>query len=112
MPTGIRKMDKSPMNRKKQPKKQPQTPIVSLFGLSEMLQSQINSISIVDDVMKELQQKKKNDSNNIDKEIEHMNIIQHNIENLNKEKEDFSILQKTLTKENQDLKQKFSDLLD
>jgi hypothetical protein len=55
MPTGIRKMDKSPMNRKKQPKKQPQTPVVSLFGLSEMLQSQINSISIVDDVMKELQ---------------------------------------------------------
>jgi len=31
---------------------------------------------------------------------------------LNKEKEDFSVLQKTLTQENQDLKQKFSDLLD
>lgn len=31
---------------------------------------------------------------------------------MNKEKEDFSVLQKTLTQENQDLKQKFSDLLD
>ena len=69
-----------------------------------MLQSQINSISIVDEVMIELQQKRKDDSNLINKEIENMEVIQHNIESLNKEKEDFSNLQKVLTQENQDLK--------
>ena len=57
-----------------------------------MLQSQINSISIVDEVMIELQQKRKDDSNLINKEIENMEVIQHNIESLNKEKEDFSNL--------------------
>ena len=51
-----------------------------------MLQSQINSISIVDEVMIELQQKRKDDSNLINKEIENMEVIQHNIESLNKEK--------------------------
>ena len=69
-----------------------------------MLQSQINSISIVDEVMIELKQKRKDDSNLINKEIENMEVIQHNIESLNKEKEDFSNLQKVLTQENQDLK--------
>ena len=77
-----------------------------------MVKSQISSISIVDDVMKELQEKRKAKVDNLNKEIEGMKQIEHNIENLNKEKEDFSVLQKTLTQENQDLKQKFSDLLD
>ena len=105
MPTGIRtKMNKSQMNLKNKKKNLQQNPIVSLFGLSEMLHSQINSISIVDEVMIELQQKRKDDSNLISKEIENMEVIQHNIESLNKEKEDFSNLQKVLTKENQDLK--------
>lgn len=97
-------MNKSQMNLKNKKKNQQQNPIVSLFGLSEMLHSQINSISIVDEVMIELQQKRKDDSNLISKEIENMEVIQHNIESLNKEKEDFSNLQKVLTKENQDLK--------
>jgi len=42
--------------------------------------------------MKELQQKKKDSSGNIDKELENMKVIQLNIENLNKEKDDFSTL--------------------
>jgi hypothetical protein len=37
-----------------------------------MVKSQISTISIVDDVMKELQEKRKNNSNIIDKEIENM----------------------------------------
>tara|TARA_B110001450_G_scaffold255127_1_gene281930 strand:+ start:469 stop:678 length:210 start_codon:yes stop_codon:yes gene_type:complete len=69
-----------------------------------MVKSQISSISIVDDVMKELQEKRKAKVDNLNKEIEGMKQIEHNIENLNKEKEDFSVLQKTLTQENQDLK--------
>jgi phage-related tail protein len=62
--------------------------------------------------MKELQEKRKEKFDNLKNEIVGMKQIEHNIENLNKEKEDFSVLQKTLTQENQDLKQKFSDLLD
>jgi hypothetical protein len=37
-----------------------------------MVKSQISTISIVDDVMKELQEKRKNNSNILDKEIENM----------------------------------------
>ena len=37
-----------------------------------MVKSQISTISIVDDVMKELKEKRKNNSNIIDKEIENM----------------------------------------
>lgn len=77
-----------------------------------MVKSQISSISIVDEVMKELQEKKKNTAEHLIKEIENMKQIETNIENLSKEKDDFSVQQKALTKENQDLKQKFSDLLD
>jgi len=77
-----------------------------------MVQSQMNSIAIVDEVMRDLQEHKKKEGVTIDKELEHMKLIQKDIEYLNKEKEDFSVQQKTLTQENQDLKQKFSDLLD
>jgi len=62
-----------------------------------MVKSQISSISIVDEVMKELQEKKKNTSEHLIKEIENMKQIETNIENLSKEKDDFSVQQKSLT---------------
>jgi len=65
-----------------------------------MVKSQISSISIVDEVMKELQEKKKNTAEHLIKEIENMKQIETNIENLSKEKDDFSVQQKALTKEN------------
>ena len=54
--------------------------------------------------MKELQEKKKNTTETLIKEIESMKQIETNIEILSKEKDDFSVQQKSLTKENQDLK--------
>ena len=62
-----------------------------------MVKSQISSISIVDEVMKELQEKKKNTAEHLIKEIENMKQIETNIENLSKEKDDFSVQQKSLT---------------
>jgi len=62
-----------------------------------MVQSQMNSIAIVDEVMRDLQEHKKKEVVVIDKELEHMKLIQKDIEYLNKEKEDFSVQQKTLT---------------
>jgi len=62
-----------------------------------MVQSQMNSIAIVDEVMRDLQEHKKKEVVTIDKELEHMKLIQKDIEYLNKEKEDFSVQQKTLT---------------
>lgn len=62
-----------------------------------MVQSQMNSIAIVDEVMRDLQEHKKKEGVTIDKELEHMKLIQKDIEYLNKEKEDFSVQQKTLT---------------
>jgi hypothetical protein len=56
-----------------------------------MVKSQISTISIVDEVMKELQEKKKNTSDILGKEIESMKQIETSIENLSKEKEDFSV---------------------
>jgi len=57
----------------------------------------MNSIAIVDEVMRDLQEHKKKEGVSIDKELEHMKLIQKDIEYLNKEKEDFSVQQKTLT---------------
>jgi len=46
----------------------------------------MNSIAIVDEVMRDLQEHKKKEGVTIDKELEHMKLIQKDIEYLNKEK--------------------------
>ena len=63
---------------------------MSLFGLPEMVQSQINSVLVVDEVIQELAQNKKDKISRLDKEVEYHKTIESTIEVLNKEKQDFN----------------------
>lgn len=93
-------------------KQQQANPIEKLFNLGEMVQTQISSVMVADDVIKQLHEQSKTKVENINKELEFHQQVEQKVDELAIEKKEFLTKQFTLTKENEDLKIKFSQLLD
>ncbi len=67
---------------------------------------------VADDVIQQLHEQSKIKVSNIDKELEFHQKVEEKVDELALEKKEFLTKQFTLTKENEDLKIKFSQLLD
>lgn len=86
--------------------------MANFFQVQQMAKSQIASVLIADQIIKEQETLKKDKNARLDKQLEIYTDIEKRIELIQNEKKEFNDKQVALTKENEDLKVKFSQLLD
>jgi uncharacterized protein YllA (UPF0747 family) len=67
---------------------------------------------MAEEIMKDLKEVKKDKLSRLDKDLEYQRVFEERMDDMNKEREGLAQRQKELTKENENLKVKFSQLLD
>ena len=104
---------KTPMAKKKtavQSKAKPS--VLDMFALADCVQTQLSSVMVADEILKDLQAAKKEKIHSLDQELERQRGVEEKVESIHMEKEALNKRQQELTKDNENLKLKFSQLLD
>ena len=79
-----------------------------MFSVADSLKTQMTSLLVTDDILQDLKDIKKEKLNKINADLDKTNMFVEKIDQARQEKEDMSNKLQQLTKENENLKLKFS----
>ena len=85
---------------------------VSLMNFASLIQAQISTTSLADQIITDQKLDRQKRIDKFDDHVSMFNKIDEKVDNFHTENKDFNERQVILTKENEDLKLKFSTLLD